>query len=414
MRIKLVIFIMIVISILVIPVYGGFYYDDTLDRVVDEADLLTDEEEEYLRSEIDWMDRMYDVVIVTTNTLGGKSPMEYADDYYDYNGYGIGESRDGLLFLLSMEDRDWWISTTGHAIYYFYDSTIDYIGELMLDDLGAGKYFDAFRNFLTLTHSYYGENLDETLNNVPEEVQLLFADSADVFTYPEEVMLMDKMRAIKSKNNLGVAVVTIDSSVDNTPEDFTDADEWYDDGKGALFLIDAADSKMYIYSAGDGKAVFNNYGTEYIINQAIYYISMGNYYQGVDRALYFADLFLEQAAEGDPFDYDNEFKYKIYKPPISEAMGYIGISALAALILAFIVVSVMKNGMNTIRSQRSADSYIIKDSLKVLNARDSFLYSKTTKTRRQSDSSSSGGGGGGSTTHQSSSGTSHGGGGGKF
>ena len=50
-----------------------------------------------------------DLVVVTANTLGGKSPMEYADDYYDYNGY----TDDGALLLVSMEDRDWWISTKG-------------------------------------------------------------------------------------------------------------------------------------------------------------------------------------------------------------------------------------------------------------------------------------------------------------
>ena len=30
-----------------------------------------------------------DAVIVTSNDLKGKTPRDYADDYYDYNGYGL-------------------------------------------------------------------------------------------------------------------------------------------------------------------------------------------------------------------------------------------------------------------------------------------------------------------------------------
>ena len=74
--------------------------------------------------------------------------MEYADDFFDYNGYGFGASYDGVLLLISMEDRDWWISTTGLGIRALDDSTIEYIGEWMLDDLSNGWYADAFETFV--------------------------------------------------------------------------------------------------------------------------------------------------------------------------------------------------------------------------------------------------------------------------
>ncbi len=116
------------------------------DRLVDGADLLTPSEEAELRAMLDEVSEQYqtDVVIVTTNTTDGKSPMAYADDYYDFNGY----ASDGVLLLISMEDRDWWISTTGLAIRAFRDSTIDSIGDLMLNDLSNGWYADAFETFV--------------------------------------------------------------------------------------------------------------------------------------------------------------------------------------------------------------------------------------------------------------------------
>ena len=84
-----------------------------------------------------------DIVVVTTNTLVGKSPMEYADDYYDYHGY----SQDGALLLISMEDRDWYISTSGECITAITDAGLDYMSERFLNDLSNGKYYKAFNIF---------------------------------------------------------------------------------------------------------------------------------------------------------------------------------------------------------------------------------------------------------------------------
>ena len=82
-------------------------------RVVDEADLLTDDEESMLMATLDGIsqEHLVDVVVVTVDSTGEKTPMEYADDYFDYNGYGFGENFDGVILLVSMEYSDWWIST---------------------------------------------------------------------------------------------------------------------------------------------------------------------------------------------------------------------------------------------------------------------------------------------------------------
>ena len=121
----------------------------SMPRLVDGADLLTDSEEITLLSMLDEISerQMLDVVIVTTNTLEGKSPMAYADDFYNYNGYGFGASYDGVLLLVSMEDRDWWISTCGYGITAFTDYGIDCLADRFLSDLGSGYYADAFGIF---------------------------------------------------------------------------------------------------------------------------------------------------------------------------------------------------------------------------------------------------------------------------
>lgn len=111
-------------------------------RLVDGADLLTDSEESSLLSLLDSISEKHsmDVVVVTVDSTGNKSPRAFADDFYDENGYRY----DGILLLVSMEERDWWISTCGYGITAFTDAGIDHLSEQFLPDLSDGYYADAF------------------------------------------------------------------------------------------------------------------------------------------------------------------------------------------------------------------------------------------------------------------------------
>ena len=58
-------------------------------RLVDDADLLTYSEKISLAQKLDEISERqnFDVVIVTVDSLQGKSVAAYADDFYDYGGY---------------------------------------------------------------------------------------------------------------------------------------------------------------------------------------------------------------------------------------------------------------------------------------------------------------------------------------
>lgn len=154
MNIKKILCLIIIVVAMLIPVHG--YYDSTLNRVIDNANLLTDGEENSLRIYIDEIINTYefDVVILTTDSCEGKSVVEYADDYFDYNGYGYGDEYDGILFLLSMEERDWYFSTCGYGIYVFTDYGIQRLGNSILSYLSGGEYYDAFNEFLYHVEDY--------------------------------------------------------------------------------------------------------------------------------------------------------------------------------------------------------------------------------------------------------------------
>jgi len=88
------------------------------DRIVDNAGLLSVKEKKELQYMTDYIASTYnfDLVIVTEKNIAGTHPMDYADDFFDYNDYGLGEDRDGCLFLQVTESRDYWFSTSGRGI----------------------------------------------------------------------------------------------------------------------------------------------------------------------------------------------------------------------------------------------------------------------------------------------------------
>jgi len=128
------------------------------DKVVDMADLLTDSDESALEEDIleviSKYGYRYDIVVVTTNSTDGKTAEEYADDYYDYNGYGYDSEYSGALLLVDMGDRAWHISTCGKGIDVFTDRRIDKAGEDIAYRLGEGNYYNAFREFMYCADGY--------------------------------------------------------------------------------------------------------------------------------------------------------------------------------------------------------------------------------------------------------------------
>lgn len=144
---------------------------DDLPRLVDLADLLTDDEESGLSDILDEISerQQLDVVVVTVDSLDGETVVAYADDFYDYNGYGFGDGRDGIMLLISMTERDWCMSTHGYGITAFTDAGQAYISEQFVSDLSAGNYATAFTNFAHLCDDF----ITEAKNGEPYDVDHL-------------------------------------------------------------------------------------------------------------------------------------------------------------------------------------------------------------------------------------------------
>jgi len=100
--------------------------------LVDQANLFNEQEKAEITERVLAARKKtgVDIGVVTTSNTEGKTAEEYADDYYDYNGY----EKNGVLLLIDMDNRRVHISTSGSMIRILNDQRI----EKMLD--GAFKY----------------------------------------------------------------------------------------------------------------------------------------------------------------------------------------------------------------------------------------------------------------------------------
>lgn len=123
---------------------------DEAEKVYDFADLFTLDEEQQLYDKIQAYIEEFnmDMVIVTINENSKSSSMEYADDFYDYNYFGINDSKDGILFLIDMDTRNIYISTTGKAINEYNDSRIDDMLDRAHGYMISEDYYEAAEAFI--------------------------------------------------------------------------------------------------------------------------------------------------------------------------------------------------------------------------------------------------------------------------
>ncbi len=138
--------VLCVISVL--PVSAAYPY------LVDNADILSADEESTLLAELTEISTEYglNIAVVTVKSLGGQSIENYANSFYDAN---YGASADGVMLLLAMAEREYWLLTEGFGTTAISDKRIDYITDRFVSDLSDGDYFDGFMTFASLCEDHF-------------------------------------------------------------------------------------------------------------------------------------------------------------------------------------------------------------------------------------------------------------------
>lgn len=134
----------IISAILLFLLFAFKLYSQTL--VVDEAEIFTQSEIDDITQQLQTLEKKAktQASIVTATSTGDKPPEAYADDYFDYKGYGYGEAAEGVLLLIVTGD-----GTPGSG--YIHISThgsksISTVNDARIDDLLDTLYDKGLKN----------------------------------------------------------------------------------------------------------------------------------------------------------------------------------------------------------------------------------------------------------------------------
>ena len=116
--------------------------------VVDMADLLTENEEYRLENKSVVFEEEVKLYILTTNSLEGKTPDEFVDDYFQ------SSAASAVVFFISMEDRDWLVVAYGRAADLISNREIEAMGDAVVPSLSAGEYYEVFDLWLEILPQY--------------------------------------------------------------------------------------------------------------------------------------------------------------------------------------------------------------------------------------------------------------------
>ena len=138
-------------------------------QIVDECDLFTAAEEQTIIQVMDRIERNHqmDVAVLTTSRVPYDPSesmyriAEFADDYYDQGGYGLGPDNSGMLLLIDMNNRAMYLSTGGVMIEYINDSREEGILDAAWSYMPYGQYGRAVEAAMLQTERYLARGREE-------------------------------------------------------------------------------------------------------------------------------------------------------------------------------------------------------------------------------------------------------------
>lgn len=117
-------------------------------QVIDKANLFSAADVNAMEAIIARIEEKHQVDMVVLTTLDTPDDYsesmwrvrDYADDYYDNGGFGMGEDDSGMLILLDMNNRVMWLSTGGVMMEYINDAREE-------DILDAASYYLSWNDY---------------------------------------------------------------------------------------------------------------------------------------------------------------------------------------------------------------------------------------------------------------------------
>ena len=126
------------------------------DMILDYGDLLDSDQWESLNQEAqDYADTYgCGVYVLTVDSMDGMERRDFAENFYLENDLGVGPEDSGILFMVSVSEREYVTVTRGYGIQAFTDYGIEQIEDDVVYYLGDDEWYDAFSAFVSDCGSY--------------------------------------------------------------------------------------------------------------------------------------------------------------------------------------------------------------------------------------------------------------------
>lgn len=242
---------------------------DAREKIYDFAEILTIEEEEQLFSLVtDYIaESSMDLAIVTINENpksyynGQNSTAVYADDFYDYNDF----KKDGVLFLIDLENREYYVSTTGQGILVYDDDRIDQVLDNAEDSMRNGNYFEASKEVIKTLKDFYQSGIPESNANceitysgaykcykkVPYFPVILITAIITIITFTIIINSYKKIRsALNASRYISKGKTKIDKRVDLFYNTYTHRERIMSDSDGGSSIGSSGGSSTHSSSSG--------------------------------------------------------------------------------------------------------------------------------------------------------------------
>ena len=135
------------------------FHNQNAPRVVDNADLFSDSEEAALTKMIGQSiaANNIDFVIYTDTTNYGLGNQTCAADFYQFNGYGIGDDYNGSVLYVNMDpyDREFYTAARGACRQYYTEETVNDLQDRIYDDMHEGDYYTAMDKYIEAMNGLY-------------------------------------------------------------------------------------------------------------------------------------------------------------------------------------------------------------------------------------------------------------------
>ena len=222
-------------------------------------------------------------------------------------------------------------------------------------------------------------------------------DNAGILKPTEIELLNQKIRDVEQEHKIKIGVTFVKSlggrDIIQASDNFLDKN--FSNGKngGIVLLVDMNNRKYEM--ATDTRIVehiTNGDGMPFLKDKFTADLSAGNYYGAVNN-------FADGVDELMTYYETNGVAYGQRKPGEIDPMA-VGLAVIIAIFLGVMIRSILIGSMSNVRHATAASDYLKKNSVKIFDNHDTFLFMTVKRRAKSSNSSSSGGhrggGGGGS------------------